>query len=109
VKFKDYVEKLNAILAEHPNYADLEVFASVDDEGNRYGRIEGGYSVGMTHEPLTSYDIDSYDCEEWFKETDEYLDYLAEHEYWAEEGAAAGDEEPVEPKFAANVIVFYPH
>ena len=39
MKFKQYVEKLVEILEKNPNYANLEVIYSADDEGNSYEEI----------------------------------------------------------------------
>lgn len=37
--YKDYVNKLNELLENNPDIADMPVIASKDDEGNGYNEI----------------------------------------------------------------------
>lgn len=105
MKFKDFVQKANQFLQENPQYAELDMYLSNDEEGNGFNRVNDFYpSVGMTNEKL-GYHIYGYDIEDYFKESDEYLDYLSELEYWAEEKEGSP---PEEPKFEANILVLYP-
>ena len=36
MKLKEYIENLNLLIAENPEYAELDVIYSADDEGNQY-------------------------------------------------------------------------
>ena len=38
MKFKEYLEKINALAKEHPESLDFDVVYATDDEGNGYCR-----------------------------------------------------------------------
>ena len=46
MKFKQYVENLNKLLAERPETAEFDVVTSKDDEGNGYNLVNYEPSVG---------------------------------------------------------------
>lgn len=50
MKFKEYVENLNKLLAERPETAELDVVTSRDDEGNGYNLVHYPPSVGHLDE-----------------------------------------------------------
>lgn len=39
MNLREYLEKLNKLVEENPNYLELEVIYSSDDEGNSYSNI----------------------------------------------------------------------
>lgn len=41
----EYVYKLNMLLKEHPEYENLDVICSTDDEGNFYRKVYSSPSV----------------------------------------------------------------
>ena len=59
MKFKEYVEGLTVALEDNPEYADLDVITSSDDEGNNYNRVHFTSSVG------------EYDGEDFMQENEE--------------------------------------
>ena len=50
MKFKKYVDNLNALLNERPELADFDVVTSRDDEGNGYNLVHYKPSVGVYDE-----------------------------------------------------------
>lgn len=44
--FKDYVSKLNQLLASRPETGDFEVVSSTDDEGNGFNLVHYDPSIG---------------------------------------------------------------
>lgn len=46
MKFEEYVKELNELLAENPDYADLMVVTSKDDEGNGFDPVYYGPQAG---------------------------------------------------------------
>lgn len=47
MNFKTYVENLNKLLTEHPEYGGFNVVTSADDEGNWYSPIYFAPTVGF--------------------------------------------------------------
>ena len=50
MKFKDYVKACNDLLAKNESFGDLEVFYSIDDEGNGFGTCNFEPSVELLDE-----------------------------------------------------------
>jgi len=46
MKLKEYIEGLQKIIDNNPDYAELEVCASIDDEGNGYNPIYFAPTIG---------------------------------------------------------------
>ena len=49
MKFKDYIKNLQKFLKEHPETVEMEVVASIDDEGNGYNVVQFGPSIAQFH------------------------------------------------------------
>ena len=39
MKLREYIENLNKLATEHPEYLDLDVIYASDDEGNYYNEV----------------------------------------------------------------------
>lgn len=65
MKLGEYIENLNKLAAEHPEYLDLDVINSSDDEGNDYNFILGHEPTPMFHDKDNNYflDKDNFDYE----------------------------------------------
>ena len=59
ITLKEYLERLNKLVEEHPEYLDLPLIYSVDDEGNRYEYVIAGAEMLY-----------------WYKEYDDIRDSL---------------------------------
>jgi hypothetical protein len=46
MKFKEYLENLNKLAKENPEFLDFEVVSAADDEGNSYDTVSYGPGVG---------------------------------------------------------------
>lgn len=46
MKLQEVVDKLNALIAENPEYGDLEAVYSIDDEGNAYHSVNWTGTLG---------------------------------------------------------------
>jgi len=47
MKFKEYVQEINQLLADHPESADYDIYSSIDPEGNGYYRVNYGPEIRM--------------------------------------------------------------
>ena len=47
MKLKEYIENLNLLVAKNPEYAELDVIYSADDEGNQYFPIAYEPTIGF--------------------------------------------------------------
>lgn len=59
MKFSEYVEQMNKLLDENPEYKDFDVVCSTDDEGNFYRKVYFGPTVGSfdgRYDFIASYD-----------------------------------------------------
>jgi len=68
MKFEKYVEGLNKMLKENPEYKDLTVINSIDSEGNGFNEVyyyasEGSFVDGdfVAIEQFAEYDMDNTD------------------------------------------------
>lgn len=63
--FKEYLANLNKFAEEHPEALELDVIASIDDEGNGYNKVQYYPSVGRFEDgEFRGLDEDSDDDEE---------------------------------------------
>ncbi len=62
LKFKEYVDNLNKLLADNPKYGDLDVVYSKDDEGNGFQHIYYGPTIGI-HDGEYQGDFKQYDTD----------------------------------------------
>jgi hypothetical protein len=61
---KEYIENLQKIVERNPEYENLEVVYSVDDEGNGYGGINYTPTLGFWNEDDNFISADSEDFNE---------------------------------------------
>lgn len=50
MKLKEYIEKLNKLIAENPESLEMDVITSSDDEGNSYNEVHFAPSLGRLDE-----------------------------------------------------------
>lgn len=62
----EYVYKLNMLLKEHPEYENLDVICSTDDEGNFHRKVYSSPSVGNFNGIgfISEKDFEDYEIEE---------------------------------------------
>lgn len=65
MKLEKYVENLQRLLEKHPEYKELTVVYSKDDEGNGFDKVWDGPVVGNFNED-EFVDVESF--EDWFDE-----------------------------------------
>ena len=67
MKLKDYMEKLEALLKDHPEAAEFEVVTSKDDDGTGFNRVYyapcvGHYEDGDFEEETSSCEVSNAVC-----------------------------------------------
>lgn len=50
MKLKEFLKTINQLIAENPEYLELEVITAKDDEGNGYNKVSYEPSVGQLNE-----------------------------------------------------------
>lgn len=65
MKLEKYVENLQRLLEEHPEYKELTVVYAKDDEGNEFHKVWDDPVVGNFHDG-EFIDVESFD--DWYDE-----------------------------------------
>ena len=71
MKLREYIQNLNKLAKEHPEYLDLDVIYAADDEGNDYNLVEFE-PTPMFHDEDNDYYIDKDNFDYEFEGEEEF-------------------------------------
>lgn len=71
MKLREYIQNLNKLAKEHPEYLDLDVIAASDDEGNDYNKVNHE-PTPMFHDEDNDYYIDEDNFDDEFEGEEEF-------------------------------------
>lgn len=62
--FREYIDECNELIKKHPELAKAKVVYSADDEGNHFGEVHYGPSIGVYNDDEFEFSSDQEDWEE---------------------------------------------